>query len=135
MMRRLLPLVTLALGLAGGAVFARVPDRPWYQLDGSDWVTLPNEERQALMAGFLMGSGLADAEASAPNDSTALRKALQTIRREGRLRYAFAPHVYMLRMSDHYHFENHRPEPLWWVIHTLNDELRLPMTTEGSRRE
>lgn len=140
----------LALGFAGGVAFAAMPALPWYQLNGEHWRAMTNEERSAFVLGFLAGSGVADAElkvkadsaatgkalgptSASGRDSLALSQAITSLRRAGSLRFPYAPHVYNLRMSDHYHFENHWPEPIWWVLVSLNDEIKFPMERDTPR--
>jgi hypothetical protein len=117
-------LALLALGFAGGAAFAGQPAAPWHALTGDDWRAMEPKERAAFLDGFLSGSGLADAEHAGARDSLALMQAVSALRREGKLRFPFGPSVYESRVSDHYVWENHRPQPLWYGLREVNAHLR-----------
>lgn len=121
----------LALGFAGGAAFAGVPDAPWYALTGNDWRAMEPAQRTAFMSGFLAGSGLADAEATGARDSLALTRAITGLRRAGTLRYPYGPSVYEARIGDWFTWENHREHPLWFGLREVNNQVRAAMADTG----
>ena len=126
-------LVLLALGFAGGVGFAAVSDKPWHSLTGDDWRGMSPPERTAFLNGYLSASGLADAETAGAADSLALMKMLPQLRRDGRLRYPYSPSVYDARISDHYVWENHRPQPIWYGLREVNSQLRASVAGDSTR--
>jgi len=94
------------------------------ELTGEQWVTLEPAARQAWLQGFLAGAATSQALAAGAADSAALHAAMLRLRHEGTLMFPFAPNVYGARVADYYHYENHRPLPVWYVMWEVNEAVR-----------
>jgi hypothetical protein len=93
-------------------------------LTGREWIVLEPAARQAWLQGFLAGAATGQALAAGAADSAALYEGILKLRREGGLEFPFAPNVYGARVSDFYHWENHRPLPVWYAIWEVNRAVR-----------
>lgn len=108
------PMLWLAAGaiLGAGAVHG-TQERGFLALDGRDWTRFSGTERVAWMQGFLAGQAVRGVPDSLHSDSSAFAAELERQRRAGEFRFAYAVPLYVNRLSDHYVWENHRPQPLW----------------------
>ncbi len=95
--------------------------------DGHAWRTLSEGEKLALLSGFLIGGAL-EHGMSQPGAQTA-PETLEAPRREGRLRFPYAPTVYKARLEDFYFYEDRRAVPLYRALLLINEEIR-----RGGRR-
>jgi hypothetical protein len=82
--------------------------------------------RLAYVEGFLAGAALGQAAAGA-RDSAEVRQAIEKLRQEGRLRFAFGANVYSSRISDFYWWKNHVPLPTWHAFLEVNTALGRPI--------
>lgn len=94
------------------------------ELTGHEWITLEPAARQAWLQGFLAGAATSQALAAGAADSVALHTAILRLRRNGGLEFPFAPNVYGARVADFYHYENHRPLPVWYAVWVANKAAR-----------
>ena len=118
-------LVAAAAFVAGGAA-SRQGDRAWRDLDGREWVGFTPREKQAYVAGFLTGAGLAEAEAATRGaaDSTRLHAALDSLARAGALRFAYGAMVYANQLDEFYWWANHVPVRLYLALNQINERMR-----------
>jgi hypothetical protein len=93
-------------------------------LTGREWIALEPAVRQAWLQGFLAGAATSQALAAGAADSAALHATVLKLRREQGLEFPFAPNVYGARVNDFYHWENHRPLPVWYAVWAANREAR-----------
>lgn len=121
--RRLLPLLVLPGVLLLGPAAAR-QDRHWLDLDGRDWTAMDGREQAAWMRGFLAGRASGQLADSVRRDTLAAPLELGRLRREGGLAFGYAVPLYTNRLNDFYHWDNHRPLPLWRAMEDVNAELR-----------
>lgn len=84
------------------------------------------DARLAYVEGFLAGAALSQAAAGA-RDSTEVRQAIEKLRREGTLRFAYGANVYSSRISDFYWWKNHVPLPTWHAFLEVNTALGRPI--------
>lgn len=120
--RRLLPILIL-LGVAVLGPVAAWQDRHWLALDGGDWVAMDGREQAAWMRGYLAGRAAGQLADSVRRDTLAAPRELERLRRDGGLTFGYAVPLYTNRLSDFYHWDNHRPLPLWRAMEDLNAEL------------
>jgi hypothetical protein len=99
-------------------------DRSWFELDGRDWAAMEATQRMAWAQGFLAGRAVGQVPDSMVRDTTAFAQDLARLRSGGGLAFAYAPSLYVSRMGDYYHWENHRPHPLWRAMVDVNTELK-----------
>lgn len=111
--------------MAGGGL-ARQAERPWREYDGRAWLAFAPGEKQAYLAGFLTGAGLAQAQAVAGGeaDSARVGAVLDSLDRAGALQFAHGGNVYAARLSDLYWYENHRSVRLYLALRQLNQGMR-----------
>src|SRR5687767_6637705 len=103
-----------AAGLLAGRAWPRQSPEPhWLAKNGHDWRRMPPPAQMAYLEGFLAGAAFAQA-AGAAADSAGLTAEVERLRRNGALRFPFAPNVYASRINDYYWWENHRPLPTWY---------------------
>jgi hypothetical protein len=115
----------ISLAVAGGFGLGRLEQRQQpHELTGHEWVTLEPAARRAWLEGFLAGAATSQALAAGASDSAALQTGMITLRREGGLMFPFAPNVYGARVDDFYHWENHRPLPVWYAVWEANTAVR-----------
>lgn len=109
-----------------GSGLTRQADRSWQQYDGRQWVAFAPGEKQAYLAGFLAGAGVAQAEAvaGAQADSGRVAAVLDSLDRAGALRFAHAGPVYAARLSDFFWWENHASVRLYLALRHINQGMR-----------
>jgi hypothetical protein len=109
-----------------GSGLTRQADRSWQQYDGRQWAAFAPAEKQAYLAGFLAGAGLAQAEAVAgvQADSGRVAAVLDSLERAGALRFAHAGSVYAARLSDFFWWENHASVRLYLALRHINQGMR-----------
>lgn len=118
----------LASGLLSGSAWSRQePSRDWLGVNGADWHRMGSDARLAYVEGFLAGAALGQAAAGA-RDSAGVRMAIETLRRDGRLRFPFGANVYASRISDYYWWKNHVPLPTWHAFLEVNTTLGRPIS-------
>ena len=97
--------------------------------DGHAWRRLGEGEKLAFLSGFLIGDALEQglaASAEAPMSPPAF---LETLRKERRLRFPFAPSVYKARLEDFYHYQDRLDVPLYRALFLVNEHI-----VQGSRQ-
>jgi hypothetical protein len=115
----------ISLGVLGALGLGRLhQQQDPRELTGQQWVTLEPAARQAWLQGFLAGAAMSQALAAGAADSAALHTTIARLRREGGLAFPFAPNVYGARVADFYHYENHRPLPVWHAMWEVNGAMR-----------
>jgi hypothetical protein len=120
-------MVLVAAGaLAGAAWSGQNSPRHWLGVNGADWRRMEPDVRLAYVEGFLAGAALGQAAAGA-RDSTEVRRAMEKLSQEGRLRFAFGANVYSSRISDFYWWKNHVPLPTWHAFLEVNTALGRPI--------
>ncbi len=108
-------LLWLAAGVLLGAGTARaVQEASFLGLNGNSWRGFNSTERLVWMQGFLTGQAVRGVPDSLRGDSAHFGAELERQRRAGEFRYPYAPALYVNRLSDHYVWENHHAQPLWW---------------------
>ena len=108
----------VALGAAGG----REPTS-LLEHDGHAWRRLGEDEKLALLTGFLIGAALEhglSVSAEAPMSPPAF---LETLRKDRRLRFPFAPSVYKARLEDFYHYRDRLDIPLYRALFLINEQI------------
>ncbi len=85
------------------------------------------DARLAYVEGFLAGAAVSQA-ATRARDSTGVRVALETLRREGKLRFPFGANVYASRINDYYWWKDHVPLPTWHAFLEVNANLGRPVS-------
>lgn len=98
-------------------------DRHWLELDGAAWTAMDSRQQAAWMQGFLAGRAAGQLPDSVLRDTLQAPRALQQMRQEGTLVFQYAVPLYTNRLNDFYHWENHRPLPLWRGMEDVNQEL------------
>jgi hypothetical protein len=123
MMRATLLLVAGAFVV--GRATARQDDTPWREYDGHQWASFAPKEKQAYVAGFLAGTGLAAAEAAAgaAADSARVHGVLDSLERSGGLRFAYGHMVYANQLDEFYWWDNHVPIRLYLALRDINDGM------------
>jgi hypothetical protein len=120
-------LVLVAAGVLAGAAWSRqASPRHWLGVNGADWQRMEPDVRLAYVEGFLAGAALGQAAAGA-RDSAEVRRAMEKLSQEGRLRFAFGANVYSSRISDFYWWKNHVPLPTWHAFLEVNTALGRPI--------
>jgi len=120
-------LVFLMAAVASMAAWSRQdPHRHWLRVTGADWRRMEPDVRLAYVEGFLAGAALGQA-ASGARDTAAVRAALETLARSGRLRFPFGANVYASRVSDYYWWKDHLPLPTWYAFLEVNTTLGRPI--------
>jgi hypothetical protein len=125
--RRAAALTVVGAALLGGGVLvgARAAQEPrrWVTLDGRDWAAFEPKEKQAYVAGFLAGA----ANAAAPiRDTGAVRAAVDSLYRTGKLQFPFGHMVYANQLDEFYWWDNHVPTPLYLALSSINQRLLQP---------
>jgi len=108
---------------------AKQPDPHWLSATGDDWEQWSPEAKEAYLAGFLAGGGLAQALNSGAQDSAAISLALDSLRRAG-FRMPFGTNVYGARLEDYFWYQDRRPRPLWYALWEVNNDLKRMMPHE-----
>jgi hypothetical protein len=125
--RRWFGMVLVAAGALSGAAWSRqASPRHWLGVNGADWRRMEPDVRLAYVEGFLAGAALGQAAAGA-RDTTEVRRAMEKLNQEGRLRFAFGANVYSSRISDFYWWKNHVPLPTWHAFLEVNTALGRPI--------
>ena len=120
-------MVLVAAGALVGAAWSRqTSPRHWLGVNGADWRRMEPDVRLAYVEGFLAGAALGQAAAGA-RDSTEVRRDMDKLSQEGRLRFAFGANVYSSRISDFYWWKNHVPLPTWHAFLEVNTALGRPI--------
>jgi hypothetical protein len=120
--------VVLVAGVLTGSAWPRQePDRHWLSRNGTDWKQMSPDARLAYVDGFLAGAAVSQA-ATRARDSAGVRIALETLRREGKLRFPFGANVYASRISDYYWWKDHVPLPTWHAFLEVNANLGRPVS-------
>jgi hypothetical protein len=115
----------ISLAVLGGLGLTRLnQQQDTRELTGQQWVTLEPAARQAWLQGFLAGAATSEALAAGAADSAALQTTIARMRREGGLAFPYAPNVYGARVADFYHYEDHRPLPVWYAMWEINKAMR-----------
>ncbi|MBI4591279.1 MAG: hypothetical protein HY725_20815 [Candidatus Rokubacteria bacterium] len=114
--------LALALVLVGTARSEQA--KSLFSYDGHVWRGLTEGEKVALLTGFLMGGALEQGMTLSPGQDMARLERLETMRREGRLRFPFAPAVYKARLEDFYFYQDRRSVPLYEALFLINEEIR-----------
>lgn len=115
-------MVALALVLVGTA--GAQPAKSFLSYDGHSWRGLTEGEKVALLTGFLLGGAFEQGMGLSPGQEPARLEALDTMRREGRLRFPFAPTVYKARLEDFYFYQDRLSVPLYEALFLINEEIR-----------
>jgi hypothetical protein len=115
-------LLTLAALSAGGLAAAQ-PAPSLFAYDGHAWRALSEGEKLALLTGFLLGGALEQGAAVAADPGALAPEALDTLRKERRLRFPFAPNVYKARLEDFYHYQDRLPIPLYRALFLINEHI------------
>ena len=113
---------TLAWGVVG-APGSEAP-RSFLAYDGHAWRGLTEGEKLALLTGFLMGGAFEHGMGLSPGPAGPVPETLETMRREGRLRFPFAPAVYKARLEDFYFYQDRLPVPLYRALFLINEQIR-----------
>ena len=116
----------LVAGLSIGLWASQEPRR-WLALDGRDWAQFAPKEKQAYLAGFLAGVGLADGEAGAAGaapDTADVHRRVDSLYRVGGLRFPFGHMVYATQLDEFYWWANHVPTPLYLALRDINGRLK-----------
>jgi hypothetical protein len=92
--------------------------------DGRAWRALSEGEKLALLTGFLVGGALEQSLGPAPGTEAPDLESLERLRREGRLRFPFAPTVYKARLEDFYVYQDRLDVPLYRALFLINEQLR-----------
>jgi hypothetical protein len=114
-----------ALLLASGGDPAHAQPTPsLLEQDGRAWRALSEGEKLAFLTGFLIGEGLEQTLAPTPGPEGPEPDALDRLKREGRLRFPFAPTVYKARLEDFYFYQDRLTVPLYRALFLINEHLR-----------
>lgn len=114
--------LALALVLVGTA--RGQPAKSFLSYDGHSWRGLTEGEKVALLTGFLLGGAFEQGMGLSPGQELPRLEALETMRREGRLRFPFAPTVYKARLEDFYFYQDRLSVPLYEALFLINEEIR-----------
>ena len=92
--------------------------------DGHAWRGLTEAEKLALLTGFLIGGAFEQGMTVSTGQAGLPPEALEAMRREGRLRFPFAPGVYKARLEDFYYYQDRRSVPLYRALFLINEQIR-----------
>jgi hypothetical protein len=112
-------LVLVALGAGGGAQ----ESTSLFAHDGHAWRRLDEGEKLALLTGFLIGAALEQGlsvSAEAPMSPPVF---LESLRKDRRLRFPFAPSVYKARLEDFYYYQDRLDIPLYRALFLINEQI------------
>ena len=93
---------------------------PFLAANGSDWATMGEKEKLALLRGFLIGAAYAEkgrGKQVAPD-------ALEALRQQGQLRFVFTPELYKARLEDLYFYKDQRELPLYEALRRIELQIR-----------
>ncbi len=93
-------------------------------MDGHAWRALGEGEKLALLTGFLIGGALEHAVRTAPGETPPPPEALEAMRREGQVRFPYAPAVYKARLEDFYFYQDRLAVPLYRALFQVNEQIR-----------
>lgn len=113
---------TLSWGVVG-APGSETP-RSFLAYDGHAWRGLTEGEKLALLTGFLMGGAFEHGMSLSPGQAGPVPETLETMRREGQIRFPFAPAVYKARLEDFYFYQDRLPVPLYRALFLINEQIR-----------
>lgn len=115
----------LGLGLVLATVGVGGAEEPksLFADDGHAWRRLGEAEKLALLSGFLIGEALEQGLAVSPEAPMAPPAFLETLRKERRLRFPFAPSVYKARLEDFYHYQDRLDIPLYRALFLINENI------------
>jgi hypothetical protein len=117
----MLGLVSLAVALSLTAGARR--QQP-LEVTGREWVAFDPAARQAWLEGFLAGAAVGQVMQEGAADSSALRTAIATLRRQNGLTFPYGANVYRARVDDFFYWESERPQPVWYAIWVVNRHLK-----------
>ena len=109
---------------AGGDAVRAQPTESILGQDGRAWRALSEGEKLAFLTGFLIGGGLEYALGLSPGQEGPDPDAVERLRREGRLRFPFAPAVYKARLEDFYFYQDRLTVPLYRALFLINEQIR-----------
>lgn len=92
--------------------------------DGHAWRSLTEGEKLAFLTGFLVGGALEHGMSLSSGQTLLPPETLEAMRREGRIRFPFAPAVYKARLEDFYFYQDRLPVPLYRAIFLINEQIR-----------
>ncbi len=117
----------LALAVAGHVRAGDAPPGrlPALAADGHAWAAMTEGEKLRYVEGFLAGQATRQAaeRLGRAADPAALTRAVEELRREGRLAYPFAPTVYKTRLEDFFFYRDRRDLPLHEALAAVNAQL------------
>ena len=87
----------------------------------ADWRDLSTDQQLAFLSGFVNGAATTKALVAGGRDS--LSTHMDAMREAGRLPFQMRPHVYKIRLAEHYFWKNHEGERL--ALALLNVERLL----------
>jgi hypothetical protein len=111
-------LVLAALG-AGGAQ----EPKSLFAHDGHAWRRLGESEKLALLTGFLIGAALEQGLSVSAEAPTSPPAFLDSLRKDRRLRFPFAPSVYKARLEDFYYYQDRLDMPLYRALFLINEQI------------
>lgn len=111
-------LVLAAVG-AGGAQEAK----SLLAQDGHAWRRLGESEKLALLTGFLIGAALEQGLSVSAEAPMAPPAFLESLRKDQRLRFPFAPSVYKARLEDFYYYQDRLDIPLYRALFLINEHI------------
>ena len=120
-----LPSIRVTRKGAGGAE----ETKSLFASDGHAWRRLGEGEKLAFLSGFLIGEALEQGLAAAAEAPMSPPAFLETLRKERRLRFPFAPSVYKARLEDFYHYQDRLDVPLYRALFLVNEHI-----VQGSRQ-
>ena len=109
---------------AGGDAVRAQPTESILGQDGRAWRALSEGEKLAFLTGFLIGGGFEHALGLSPGQEGPDPDAVERLRREGRLRFPFAPAVYKARLEDFYFYQDRLTVPLYRALFLINEQIR-----------
>jgi hypothetical protein len=119
----------IGLALTLTAVAAAEAPRSLVGYDGHRWKALSENEKIALLTGFLIGGALAEGLGATPPSADApAPETLEALRRQSRLRFPFAPNVYKARLEDFYFYEDRLSVPFYRALLLINEQIKQDAT-------
>lgn len=111
----------LAVAVVSAAAFEA--PKSFLASDGHAWRALTEGEKLALLTGFLIGDAFEQGMGLSPEQGALPPETFETMRREGRLRFPFAPGVYKARLEDFYFYQDRLSVPLYRALFLINEEI------------
>jgi hypothetical protein len=121
----------LGVGLALALTAAAAGEAPssLFGYDGHRWKALSENEKMALLTGFLIGGAVAEGMQAAPSSADVpAPETLEALRRQSRLRFSFAPNVYKARLEDFYFYQDRLSVPFYRALWLINEQLQQDAT-------